>query len=194
MDEHLRSFAATPDEEAEKMFFAHMLRAGRRIEVGAVVDAAVGETACAVDQELTKRIADATADGTEIVIHSRGEIVDEPGAARVIVGTLLDITEQHEALAAVQRISCNDASALEVGQAQYSGLLTPEGTFVDDLLVYRMASSHFMLVANASNVKKDFAWISEHLSAVRVQTEVTPDHHAGLALPLAWDRDLLDML
>ena len=39
-----------------------------------------------------------------------------------------------------------------------------------------------------------FAWISEHLSAVRVQTEVTPDHHAGLALPLAWDRDLLDML
>jgi uncharacterized protein (UPF0276 family) len=39
-----------------------------------------------------------------------------------------------------------------------------------------------------------FAWISEHLSAVRVQTEMTPDHHAGLALPLAWDRDLLDML
>jgi uncharacterized protein (UPF0276 family) len=39
-----------------------------------------------------------------------------------------------------------------------------------------------------------FAWISEHLSAVRVQTEVTPDHHAGLALPLAWDHDLLDML
>ncbi|CAN5511636.1 hypothetical protein BH10PSE14_BH10PSE14_23410 [soil metagenome] len=39
-----------------------------------------------------------------------------------------------------------------------------------------------------------FAWISEHLSAVRVRTEVTPDHHAGLALPLAWDHDLLDML
>jgi hypothetical protein len=39
-----------------------------------------------------------------------------------------------------------------------------------------------------------FAWISEHLSAVRVQTEVTPDHQAGLALPLAWNHDLLDML
>src|SRR3977135_2182657 len=41
------------------------------------------------------------------------------------------------ALEAVQRISCNDASKLEPGQAQYSGLLTPQGTFVDDLLVYR---------------------------------------------------------
>ena len=40
----------------------------------------------------------------------------------------------------------------------------------------------------------DFAWISEHLSAVRVRTEETPDHHAGLALPLAWDHDLLDLV
>ncbi|WP_422001224.1 DUF692 domain-containing protein [Reyranella sp.] len=39
-----------------------------------------------------------------------------------------------------------------------------------------------------------FAWISEHLSAVRVRTEETPDHHAGLTLPLAWDHDLLDLL
>jgi aminomethyltransferase len=67
------------------------------------------------------------------------------------------------ALAAVQLVSCNDAAALEVGQAQYSGLLTPEGTFVDDILVYRMGPSHFMLVANAANVKKDYAWISEQI-------------------------------
>src|SRR5713101_8053447 len=45
-----------------------------------------------------------------------------------------------DALAAVQRISCNDASKLIVGQAQYSGLLTTRGTFVDDLLVYRLKS------------------------------------------------------
>ena len=44
-------------------------------------------------------------------------------------------------LDAVQRISCNDASKLQVGQAQYSGLLTPQGTFVDDLLVYRLGRS-----------------------------------------------------
>ena len=68
-----------------------------------------------------------------------------------------------DALAAVQRISCNDASLLKVGQAQYSGLLTPEGTFLDDMIVYRMAPNHFMLVVNASNVTKDFSWISEQV-------------------------------
>ena len=51
-------------------------------------------------------------------------------------------------------------------QAKYSGLLTHDGTFVDDVLVYRMAPSHFMFLANASNVKKDYAWISEQIKAV----------------------------
>jgi aminomethyltransferase len=65
------------------------------------------------------------------------------------------------ALDAVQRVSCNDASRLQVGQAQYSGLLTPEGTFVDDLLVYRLAPQHFLLVINASHIDRDFQYISE---------------------------------
>jgi aminomethyltransferase len=68
-----------------------------------------------------------------------------------------------DALAAVQRISCNDASRLSVGQAQYSGLLTPLGTFVDDLLVYRLAASHFLLVVNASHISDDYAHIVEHI-------------------------------
>ena len=68
-----------------------------------------------------------------------------------------------DALAAVQRISCNDASKLSVGQAQYSGLLTPLGTFVDDLLVYRLAASHFLLVVNASHIADDYAHIVEHI-------------------------------
>src|SRR3954467_2566959 len=71
-----------------------------------------------------------------------------------------------DALAAVQRISSNDASKLAVGQAQYSGLLTPEGTFVDDLLVYRLAPAHFLLVVNAGNIPKDYAWIAEHIQGV----------------------------
>src|SRR3981081_4183942 len=65
-----------------------------------------------------------------------------------------------DALAAVQRISCNDASKLQPGQAQYSGLLTPQGTFVDDLLVYRLKSDHFLLVVNASNIAPDYAHIA----------------------------------
>ncbi|OFW14907.1 MAG: glycine cleavage system protein T [Acidobacteria bacterium RIFCSPLOWO2_02_FULL_67_21] len=69
------------------------------------------------------------------------------------------------ALAAVQRIACSDPAALQVGQAQYAGLLTPEGTFLDDMVVYRIAPTHFMLVVNASNVAKDYAWIAAEVRA-----------------------------
>ena len=65
-----------------------------------------------------------------------------------------------DALAAVQLISSNDASRLAVGQAHYAALTTPEGTFVDDMLVYRVAPAHFMLVVNASNIEKDYSWIA----------------------------------
>jgi aminomethyltransferase len=71
-----------------------------------------------------------------------------------------------DALAAVQRISSNDAAKLQVGQAQYSGLLTPDSTFIDDLLVYRLAASHFLLVVNAGNIPTDYAWIAKHISGV----------------------------
>jgi len=68
-----------------------------------------------------------------------------------------------DALAAVQRISSNDASKLAVGQAQYSGLLTPRGTFIDDLLVYRLGPAHFLLVVNASHIPHDYGWIAEQI-------------------------------
>jgi glycine cleavage system T protein (aminomethyltransferase) len=99
----------------------------------------------------------------------RGGIVNEHLAVRTRAG-LFDVSHMGEieiagkdALAAVQRISSNDASKLQVGQAQYSGLLTPAGTFVDDLLVYRLAPSHFMLVVNAGGIAADYAWIAEHI-------------------------------
>ena len=69
-----------------------------------------------------------------------------------------------DALAAVQQISSNDASTLQPGQAQYSGLLTPDGTFVDDVVVYRLKADHFLLVVNAANVVKDYNWIAEHIA------------------------------
>jgi aminomethyltransferase len=96
-------------------------------------------------------------------------IVGEHLAVRERAG-LFDVSHMGEieiagkdALAAVQRISCNDASKLEVGQAQYSGLMTAQGTFVDDLLVYRFASSHFLLVVNAGNIEKDYAYIAREV-------------------------------
>ena len=94
---------------------------------------------------------------------------NEHAAVRTRAG-LFDVSHMGEieiagkdALAAVQRISSNDASKLAVGQAQYSGLLTPAGTFIDDLLVYRLAASHFLLVVNAGNIPKDYAWIAEQI-------------------------------
>jgi aminomethyltransferase len=68
------------------------------------------------------------------------------------------------ALEAVQRISCNDASKLHVGQAHYSGLMSSAGTFVDDLLVYRLGKEHFLLVVNASHIAADYAHIAEHIA------------------------------
>src|SRR6266545_1110490 len=96
-------------------------------------------------------------------------IVQEHNAVRTRAG-IFDVSHMGEieiagkdALAAVQRISSNDAAKLSVGQAQYSGLLTPDGTFVDDLLVYRLGPAHFLLVVNAGNIAKDYAWIAEQI-------------------------------
>jgi aminomethyltransferase len=66
-----------------------------------------------------------------------------------------------EALDLVQWISCNDASKLASGQAHYSGLMTERGTFVDDILVHKMADDHYFLCVNASNQDRDFAHIVE---------------------------------
>ena len=106
--------------------------------------------------------------GWEMPVEYSG-IVDEHMAVRTRAG-LFDVSHMGEieiagrdALAGVQRISCNDAAKLQIGQAHYSGLTTPEGTFVDDLLVYRLAPAHFLLVVNASNVDKDFAWIAAQI-------------------------------
>jgi len=69
------------------------------------------------------------------------------------------------ALAAVQHITMNDASRLKDGQAQYSALLTPEGTFVDDILVHRLGENDYLLVVNAGTKDKDYAWIRKQVGA-----------------------------
>ena len=95
-----------------------------------------------------------------------GGIVAEHMAVRTHAG-LFDVSHMGEieiaggdALAAVQWLTSNDASRLAVGQIQYSALMTERGTFVDDILVYRLADDHFMLVVNAGNIMKDYEWIA----------------------------------
>ncbi|MGI9105391.1 MAG: glycine cleavage system aminomethyltransferase GcvT [Pyrinomonadaceae bacterium] len=62
----------------------------------------------------------------------------------------------------VNRLCSNDAAKLVDGQAHYSALTTPAGTVVDDLLVYRFAADHLLLVVNASTTEKDWDWINAH--------------------------------
>jgi len=66
------------------------------------------------------------------------------------------------ALDLIQRVTSNDASKLTDGKAQYSFLPNEEGGIVDDLIVYRMNSEKYLLVVNASNIEKDWNWISQH--------------------------------
>lgn len=65
-----------------------------------------------------------------------------------------------DAIPFVNRVTSNDVTKLVDGQAQYSALTTPRGTVVDDLLVYRLAADHLLLVVNAGTTEKDWAWIT----------------------------------
>ena len=102
--------------------------------------------------------------------HGAG-IIAEHLAVRTAVG-LFDVSHMGEiqfrgpgALAAVQHITMNDASRLKDGQAQYSALLTPQGTFVDDILVHRLSANDYLLVVNASTKDKDLAWIRQQVGS-----------------------------
>ncbi|MEM6319927.1 MAG: glycine cleavage system aminomethyltransferase GcvT [Bacteroidota bacterium] len=72
------------------------------------------------------------------------------------------LLEGTKALDLVQKVVSNDASKLAIGDAQYACLPNDQGGIVDDLLIYRMAEEAYMLVVNASNIDKDWAWISQH--------------------------------
>jgi len=94
-----------------------------------------------------------------------GGLIAEHMAVRTAVG-LFDVSHMGEiqfrgpgSLNAVQNITMNDASRLKDGQAHYSALLTPQGTFVDDILVHRLSENDYMLVVNAGTKDKDFSWI-----------------------------------
>ena len=114
-------------------------------------------------------------------------IIDEHRAVRRAVG-LFDISHMGEfevsgpgALAAVQRLCTNDAATLEIGQVQYAALCYPEGGIVDDLTIYRLGTDRFMLVVNASNIDKDWAWVTSH-SEGRAEWKNVSDETALLAV------------
>jgi aminomethyltransferase len=87
-----------------------------------------------------------------------------------------------EAISFVNRLTSNDVSKLVDGQAQYSALTTPDGTVIDDLLVYRIAQEHLLLVVNASTTEKDWDWIKSHQGDERVELQNVSAEYCQIAL------------
>jgi aminomethyltransferase len=118
-----------------------------------------------------------------------GGLIAEHLAVRNGVG-LFDVSHMGEiqfrgpgALAAVQHITMNDASKLKDGQAHYSALLTPEGTFVDDILVHRLSDNDYLLVVNAGTKDKDYAWIRKQVGTFpSIHISDYSDYYSQLAL------------
>ena len=124
--------------------------------------------------------------GWEMPVQYAG-VIEEHRAVRTAAG-LFDVSHMGEvrvrgagAEALLQRLTPNDVSKLVPGRAHYSGLLTERGTYVDDLLIYRLAPEDFLVVVNASNAERDFEWIA---ARSRAQAEVVDesDRWALLAL------------
>ncbi|OLD23864.1 MAG: glycine cleavage system protein T [Acidobacteria bacterium 13_1_40CM_3_55_6] len=106
--------------------------------------------------------------GWDMPVQYPAGTVEEHVRTRTHAG-LFDVSHMGEidvrgldAVAFVNGLVSNDASKLVDGQAQYSALTTPEGTVIDDLLVYRFAEDHLLLVVNAGTTDKDWDWISSH--------------------------------
>jgi aminomethyltransferase len=123
---------------------------------------------------------------------SSGGLVAEHKAVRGAVG-IFDVSHMGDirihgakntggALAAVQHISMNDASKLAIGQAHYSALLYPQGTFVDDVIVHRLAEDDYLLVINAGTREKDINWVRENTKGYDCVVEELSDAYTQLAI------------
>ena len=123
---------------------------------------------------------------------SSGGLVAEHKAVRSSVG-VFDVSHMGDirihsgrtpggALAAVQHISMNDASRLAIGQAHYSAMLYPQGTFVDDVIVHRLGEDDFLLVINAGTREKDINWVRENTKGFDCVVEELSDAYTQLAI------------
>jgi len=121
-----------------------------------------------------------------------GGLVAEHKAVRNSVG-LFDVSHMGDirihtslypdgALAAVQHITMNDASKLAIGQAQYSAMLYPDGTFVDDVIVHRLAEDDYLLVINAGTREKDINWVRDNTKSFDCQVDELSDAYTQLAI------------
>ena len=125
--------------------------------------------------------------GWRLPIQYRG-VIEEHMTVRTRVG-LFDVSHMGEvsvrgsqALDFLQHVTCNNVARLVPGRVHYSGLMTPEGCFVDDLLVYQLDADDYLLVINAANTSKDVAWLERHASEFDVRVSNDSSDWCQLAL------------
>src|SRR6202158_773836 len=135
---------------------------------------------------------------------SSGGLVAEHKAVRGSVG-VFDVSHMGDirirsgrafggALTAVQHISMNDASLLAIGQAHYSAMLYPQGTFVDDVIVHRICPYDFLLVINAGTRQKDIDWVRQNTKNFDCVVEELSDAYTQLAIQGPHAADVLQKL
>jgi len=127
-------------------------------------------------------------------------IINEHLAVRTGVG-IFDVSHMGDirlagpqALRAVQHISMNDAARLAVGQAQYSALLYPQATFVDDVIVHRLGEDEYLLVINAGTREKDFDWVRDNTRQFDCAVENLSDDFTQIAIQGPKGVDVLQKL
>ena len=142
----------------------------------------------AVHRQMGARMVEFNGWDMPVEYPSSGGIIAEHMAVRTGVG-IFDVSHMGdirlagpEALAAVQHISMNDASRLAVGQAQYSALLYPQGTFVDDVIVHRLTEDEYLLVINAGTREKDFSWVRDNTRDFNCKVENLSDEFTQIAI------------
>lgn len=135
---------------------------------------------------------------------SSGGLMAEHRAVRGSVG-MFDVSHMGDirihsgktpggALAAVQHLSMNDASKLAIGQAQYSAMLYPQGTFVDDVIVHRLGEDDYLLVINAGTREKDIQWVRQNTAAFDCVVEDLSDAYTQLAIQGPRAKEVLQKL
>ena len=76
----------------------------------------------------------------------------------------------------------NDASKLQMGQAHYSAMLYPQGTFVDDIIVHKLSDNDYLIVINAGTREKDFQWVKQNVQRFHCHASDYSDYYTQLAI------------
>jgi aminomethyltransferase len=154
----------------------------------------------AVHRQMGAKMVDFNGWDMPVEYPKHGGLIAEHMAVRNGVG-IFDVSHMGdirvhgpEALAAIQHICMNDASKLSAGQAQYSAMLYPNGTFVDDVIVHKMADDDYLIVINAGTREKDYHWVRDNAEGFNCRVDDLSDQFTQIAIQGPKGVDLLQKL